>query len=218
MGTERRIIIVDDHPIFRAGLRQVIEADRELKVVAEAGEGETALRLIEELLPDVAVLDVDMPKLDGFGLAQAIQRQRLPVRLIFLTIHDEEDIINEALDSGVTGYVLKESAVTDIVSGIKGVLAGQHYLSPSLTSILVNRSRRAESLVSKNPSLKDLTPTERRVLSMIAECKTSKEIADEMYISYRTVENHRTNICNKLDLHGSHALLKFALRHKSELS
>lgn len=217
MATETRIVIADDHPIFRQGLRQVIEAHPGLKVVAEAADGEAALAEAKAHRPEVAILDLDMPKLDGFELVQALRRERLSARVIFLTIHSEEDLVNEALDLGVLGYVLKESAITDIVSAVKAVLAGQHYLSPAITSYLVNRSRRAESLAERRPSLQNLTPTEHRVLKLIAEYKTSKEIAEELFINHRTVENHRTNICQKLGLHGSHALLKFALRHKSEL-
>jgi len=218
MATETRIVIADDHPIFRQGLRQVIEAQPGLKVVAEAEDGEAALARTKEHRPEVAIFDLDMPKMDGFELVQALRREHLSARIIFLTIHSEEDLVNEALDLGALGYVLKESAITDIVSAVKAVLAGQHYLSPAITSYLVNRSRRAESLAERRPSLQDLTPTEHRVLKLIAEYKTSKEIAEELFINHRTVENHRTNICQKLGLHGSHALLKFALRHKSELS
>ncbi len=189
-----------------------------MKVVAESGDGESALKLIEEHRPEIAILDVTMPRIDGFELAQIVRRKKLPVGIIFLTIHDEEDMVNEALDLGAKGYVLKESAVTDIVACVQAVRSGQHYLSPSITSYLVNRTRRTSALAEKQPSLEELTPTERRVLRLIAEYKTSKEIAEEMFINYRTVENHRTNICSKLNIHGSHSLLKFALRHKSELA
>ncbi|MDQ3750995.1 MAG: response regulator transcription factor [Acidobacteriota bacterium] len=124
---------------------------------------------------------------------------------------------NEAVNLGVKGYVLKDSALTDIVSCIKSVARGQHYTSSVLTSYLVKRSSRAAALTEEKTGIKDLTPTERRVLKLIAEYKTSKEIAEELFISYRTVETHRANICQKLDLKGSHVLIKFALAHKSEL-
>ena len=218
MPPETQIIIADDHPIFRQGLRQVIEAQPGLKVVAEAGDGEMALERIRELKPEIAILDLDMPKLDGFGLVQILQREKLPVRVIILTIHSEEDLVNQAMDLGVLGYVLKESAIADIVTSVRAVKSGQHYLSPAITSYLVSRGRRADSFIESQPQLQNLTPAEQRVLKLIAEYKTSKDIAEELFISHRTVENHRTNICQKLDLHGSHALLKFALRHKSELS
>lgn len=218
MNTETRIVIADDHPLLRQGLRQVIEADNSLRVVAETGDGQSALKLIEEHLPEIAIIDVTMPRTDGFELAQIMRDKKLPVGIIFLTIHDEEDMVNEAMDLGAKGYVLKESAVTDIVACIQAVRAGQHYLSPSITGYLFNRKKRADSFAEQQPRLDDLTPTERRILTLIAEYKTSKEIAEALCISHRTVENHRTNICAKLDLHGSHALIKFALRHKSELA
>lgn len=217
MKSEIRIVIADDHPIVRQGLRQAIEADPQLKVVAEAGDGRTALDRIQELTPDVAVLDIDMPVMDGFAVAREVRDQKLSAAVIFLTIHREEDLFNESLDLGAQGYVLKDSAATDIVAGIKAVAAGQHYTSPAMTTHLVNRRHRAAALRRQKPMLNDLTPAERRILRLIAEYKTSKEIAGELYVSYRTVETHRTNICAKLEIHGSHALMKFALSHKSEL-
>jgi len=146
-----------------------------------------------------------------------VRKKNLNVEMVFLTIQRDEDMVNEAVNLGVKGYVLKDSALTDIVSCIKSVAGGQHYASSALTSYLVKRSSRAAALTEEKTGIKDLTPTERRVLKLIAEYKTSKEIAEELFISYRTVETHRANICQKLDLRGSHVLIKFALAHKSEL-
>ncbi|MGH9841357.1 MAG: response regulator transcription factor [Blastocatellia bacterium] len=210
-------MLADDHPIVRQGLRLTVEADPLIKVVAEASDGEEALRQIEQLKPQVAVLDIDMPKLDGFGVARELQRRRLSVEIIFLTLHSEEDLFHTAMDLGAKGYVLKESAISEITNGIKVVASGQLFVTPSLTAYLLNRVRRLQSLTDQQPSLNTLTPTERRILSLIADSKSSKEIAAELFIHYRTVENHRTSICQKLGIHGPHALLKFALRHKSEL-
>jgi len=212
MKTETQIIIADDHSIFRKGLRAVIETEKSLRVVAEAENGEEALRLIEESKPDIALLDVDMPKMDGFQLVKELRRRKIPVEIIFLTIHSEEDMFNEALSLGVKGYVLKDSSSTDIINAITAVRQGHHYTSPSITTYLVNRTQR-----TKSPTLEDLTPTERRILRLIAEYKTSKQIGEELGIHYRTVDNHRTNISAKLGLQGSHALIKFALKHQSEL-
>lgn len=217
MKTEIRIIIADDHPIFRKGLVQVITADSALNVVAEAEDGETALGLIEQLAPEVALLDVDMPKLDGIGVASAIRERNLPVEIVFLTMHKDEDVFNEAMDAGAKGFVLKESAVTDIIQSIRSAAAGQHFISPQLSSYLFKRGSRAASLVKQKPSLNNLTQTERRILNLIAENKTSREIADELFVSVRTVENHRANISAKLELRGAHALLKFALENRSAL-
>jgi DNA-binding NarL/FixJ family response regulator len=182
------------------------------------GDGHEALARIKELKPDVAVLDIQMPLLDGFGVARAVREEGLAVSLVFLTVYRNEDIFNAALDLGVKGYVLKDSAVSDVVACVRAVAAGEHYASPALTSHLVSRGRRAAALVEERPGLASLTPTERQVLRLIADYKTSKEIAAELFISPRTVDTHRNNICQKLDVHGSHALMKFALSHKSEIS
>jgi len=218
MSDEIQIIIADDHPIVRSGLRQSIGFDRQLKVVAEANDGEEAIRKIDEMRPKVAVLDIDMPKLDGFGVAREINKRRLPVEIVFLTIHKSEDLFNDAIDLGAKGYLLKESAIEEIVDSIKAVASGNHYMSPAISSYLIRRKAQAKELIRENPSLDTLTPTERRILLLIAADKTSKEIAEELFVHYRTVENHRTNICQKLGIHGHNALLKFALQHRSKLS
>ena len=218
MTPEIRLVIADDHPLLRAGLRQVIESDARLKVLAEADDGETALDEIEKRRPDVAVLDIEMPRLTGFDLLRALRDRKIAVEVIFLTMYKDEDIFNEALDLGAKGYVLKDSATTDIVNCIRTVAAGNHYISPAISSFLLNRAARSDALAKAKPSLNDLTATEMRILKLIAEKKTSKQIAAELFISYRTVENHRANICQKLELKGSHSLIKFAFDHKSQLS
>ena len=205
------LILADDHPIFRQGLRQVIETDQRLQIVAEAGDGETAIERIETLAPNIAVLDLDMPGRDGLDVARAIRDKRLPTRVIFLTLHKDDRFLNTALDAGVSGYVLKDGAVTEIVEAIKAVHAGSHYVSPALSSQLINRGKRLDALAGKTPGLSLLTPVERKVLGLIAEFKTSREIADLLCISPRTVDHHRTNIATKLDLRGSHALTRFAV-------
>lgn len=218
MKPEIRIVIADDHPIFRRGLRSVIETDQKLKIVAEAEDGEAALEQIQILQPEIAILDMEMPNKDGFEVMRAIKEKKLSVAVIILTMHKDERFFNAALDQGANGYILKDSAATDIIAGIKTVAAGQNFISPQLSTYLLNRRTRATSLVEQKPGLSNLTPTERQVLRLIAANKTSKQIADELFIAVRTVEKHRANVCEKLELQGSHALLSFALEHKSELS
>jgi len=211
------VVIADDHPLFRKGLRQSIEEDPSFTILGEAGDGATALRLIEERMPDVAVLDIDMPEMRGLQVARVVKEKNLFVAVIILTIYKEEDMFNEAMDAGVRGYVMKETAVIDLLEAMKAVAMGKYYFSPAIAGHLVDRSQRVKNLLTQKPSLADLTPAEQRILKLIALNKTSKEIADELYISYRTVETHRTNIATKLNIHGSHSLLKFAIENKSVL-
>ena len=218
MTNNLTVLIADDHPIFRKGLREVIEADESLSVVGEAGDGAAALGLLEELRPQVAVLDIDMPRMNGFELVQELRRKNLPVEVVFLSMHKDEAMFNEAMRLGVRGYVLKDSAATELTSSIRAVAVGQHFISPALSTYLVHRNERLSAFALEKPGLSALTPSERRVLKLVAENKTSREIAAELFISYRTVENHRSNICQKLGLQGTHSLLKFALEHKAQLS
>ena len=209
------VIIADDHPIFRKGLREIIQAEPSLQLVAELEDGERALSSLRELRPQVAVLDVDMPQLDGISVARAVRQEQLPTAIVLLTMHRNERFFNAALDLGVQGYVLKDSAVSEIVAAIRAVNAGQRFVTPLLTDYLLNRVQAPPSLA--NTGLATLTEAEQRVLKLIAQYKTSQAIADELFISIRTVDRHRANIANKLDLKGAHALLQFALEHqKSE--
>jgi DNA-binding NarL/FixJ family response regulator len=227
MENDVRILLADDHPIVRQGLRRVIDEEPNLQVVAEASDGQTALELIEKLRPKIAVLDIDMPVLNGFDVARAVRDRKMPVAIIFLTVYREESFFDQALRLGTKGYVLKDSAVTDIVSGIRAVAAGEHYTSPAMTSYLMTKRRGIRSAgeapvtlstrSARRDALATLTPTERRVLTLIADYKTSREIGEALHVSYRTVQTHRTNICTKLELRGNHALMKFALDHKADL-
>lgn len=211
------VIIVDDHPLFRAGLRQVIENDPRFELLAESGDGSAALDLIQAQKPEVAVLDVDLPGLSGLEIARQLREKKSPTALVILTMYKEEETFNRALDLGVKGFVLKENAVQDILNGLAAVANGGHYLSPSISGYLVSRHQKSQALAARKPGLEDLTKAERRILKLIADKKTSREIAAELFISPRTVEAHRANICDKLELHGSHSLLQFALENRSAL-
>ncbi len=217
MAGSIKVLIVDDHPLFRQGLRQLVESDGRFEFAGEAGDGPTALQLILRDKPDVAVLDVNLPGLSGLEVARQLQAKRAVTRVVILTMFKEEETFNRALDLGVLGFVLKENAVQDILNSLVAVARGEHYLSPTISSYLVRRRGRAETLAHRRPGLDDLTKAERRILKLIAEKKTSREIATELFVSPRTVEAHRANICAKLDLHGSHSLIQFALEHRSAL-
>jgi DNA-binding NarL/FixJ family response regulator len=216
MALEIRVLIAEDHPIFRKGLREIIEAEPGLKVVAEAGDGLRALELIGTCHPQVAVLDVDMSGKDGLAVAKEVTSLGLDVALILLTMHKNERFFNAALDCGVKGYVLKDCSSGEIVESIRAVRAGRSYVTPLLTDYMLNRGR-AGLLTRNSTPTASLTPAERSVLRLVAEYQTSKEIGASLFVSVRTVDRHRANIAAKLGLAGSHALLQFAIEHKAVL-
>ena len=218
MKQEIRLIIADDHPLMRQGLRQVIELEPNLNIVGEAGNGSEAFSMIEELMPDVAILDVNMPHRDGFEVVRSLTAKQNPAAIIFLTIHSEEQMFHAALDLGAKGYVLKDSAIDDIVTAITEVAAGRAFTSLPMTSYFQRRQNYNHVLDKQQQlGLSQLTPTESRILKRLAEYKTSKEIAAELSVSPRTIETHRARICQKLNLQGAHALMKFAVQYKSIL-
>jgi DNA-binding NarL/FixJ family response regulator len=212
-----RILMVDDHPVFRKGMIQIIEEDPSLEIVAQAGSAEEALDRLKRLTVDVAVVDIDLPGMDGLALAACLLKRKPPLKVVLLTMYKSERIFNAALDLGIGAYILKDEADSGIVSGIKSAARGEHYITPILSSFLMRRGREGLQLRKATPGVETLTKMERAVLKKIAENKTSKEIGAELFISHRTVETHRANICAKLNLSGSHPLLQFALEHKSAL-
>lgn len=217
MKAEIRIVIADDHPIVRQGLKQVIELEPDMLVIGEACDGHEALGLIEELRPDIAILDVDMPHQDGFQVARSLLSENLSVPIIFLTIHRESAMFQAALDLGAKGYVLKDSAIDEIVTAIRAVNKGRFFTSLPMTTEVASRRNEYAAPNEQQAALRQLTPTEFRILKLLSDYKTTKEIAEELSISPRTVETHRARICQKLNLHGSHALMKFAVQYKSLL-
>ena len=216
-GRPVKILIADDHPVFRMGLVQLVQADPQFELVGEAADGAAAWELIQRLKPQIALLDIDMPLVDGLALAGRIRDAKLAVAVVILTIHKEETIFDAAMDLGARGYVLKESAILELTSALRSVARGEVFLSPAVSSYLLNRLRRQEQLASAQPGLSQLTPMEVRVLKLVGENRTNDEIARQLFISPHTVHTHRNNIRDKLDLHGARGLLMFALEHKNEL-
>jgi len=212
-----RILIADDHPIFRRGLRDVIATDAGRHLIGQAGDGETALRMVEEQRPDIAIFDVHMPKLTGLQVARQLIGKQSATKFILLTMHEDEELLCEALQVGIHAYVLKENAVEDLLQAVRTVAEGRTFVSATLAGLLLRRRERNEALRKEKPGLDSLTPSERRILLLIAEDKTSKEIADRLGCAVRTVETHRQNMSAKLGLSGSHSLLKFAYDHKASL-
>lgn len=212
MPNKIQIMIADDHPIVRQGLRQVIEGDNELEIVCEAGDGEETLAAGRKFQPQIIILDIDIPKMDGFQVLDVLRKDKIESKVIFLTVHREESFMRRALSLGGAGYVLKDSAVTDIIAAIRAVSEGFSFVSPAMTTYLI----KAQSSSEKG-SLESLTPAERRVLRLIAQYKTTQEIAETLFVSPRTIESHRATITQKLGLRGSHSLMRYALQHLAEI-
>jgi len=215
MSDPIRIVVADDHPTFRRGLRELLDLEPDFLVVAECGDGDSALTAIERERPAIALLDVDMPGKDGFAVVRALRERGLETSVILLTMHGREDLLREAFALGVRGYVVKDGAEPDVVHAIRALSAGQPFISSSLSASLLTAP--ASGPQAPPPELQRLSPAEMRVLRLLADFKTSKEIADALGISHRTVENHRANIAAKLDLDGSNALARFAAQHRDRL-
>lgn len=214
---KKSIIIADDHPIFRNGLKQVLSGKENITLIGEAKNGSEALKLIEEQKPDAAILDLDMPLLSGLQVLEKVKRMKSETRIILLTMYKEEKLFNRAFDFGAYAFVLKDSAVEDIEGCIDAVLAGEYFVSPGVSSFLIGRSSRKKDFDDNFDSVKTLTEMERKVIKLISQSKSSKDISDELFISVRTVDKHRENICGKLNLKGNLSLTKFAIENKSFL-
>jgi DNA-binding NarL/FixJ family response regulator len=214
MTPKIKIFIADDHPIFRGGLRQLIALEFNLEVIGEAKDGAEAIERLLHGQADVALLDIDMPKASGFDVLTAVREKGVTVNFIFLTMHKDEQFLNAALDLGVKGFLVKDSAAEEVIDCINAVVNGEEFISPQLTRFLLKRLRASPA---KSSQLDQLTPTERKVLKLIAAYKTNKEIAAELFMGVRTVEQHRLNISEKFDLKGRHTLMKFAAENVGKL-
>jgi DNA-binding NarL/FixJ family response regulator len=212
-----KVIIADDHPVMRSGVKSVLLNDPQIEIIAEAKDGEEAYNFILKHQPNVALIDVEMPKMTGLEIVRRISSENLKTRFVFLTMYKDEDMFNEAMDTGAFGYVLKENAVEDVLESVKIVAEGRNYISPTISGYLVSRLNKQKDLASKTPSVNDLTKAERIILKHISLEKTTQQIAAELHISYKTVENHRNNISKKLNLSGTHSLVKFAIKNRSLL-
>lgn len=217
MNQNIKVIIADDHPIFRKGLKDIMKYEPDIEVLAEANNGTEAIRLLEQKQTDIIILDIEMPVKTGLEVAQYIFEKHIPVKIIILTMYKDAKIFDQAIKYGIKGYLLKENAIDEVIRSIKRVHENQMYISPLLSDHLLNRIQDLESGRSQPTFIDELTKQELNILRMIAAQKTSREIADTLFISTKTVENHRSNICKKLNLKGTHSLLKFAIEHQNEL-
>ncbi len=211
-GRRINIVIADDHPVVRLGLRQVIEHDPRIRILAEVENGRQALDAILSHRPHVAVLDIEMPEMSGIDVIRRLRKEDCHTRIIVLTIHDNETMFESVVELGALGYILKDSAMTDILQAIHRVAVGEYHISPTRPS----NSRPSSAVLDElQARLAVLTATERRVLRLFACNHSSADIAERLHISPRTATHHRENISGKLDLHGSYALLRFALENRT---
>jgi DNA-binding NarL/FixJ family response regulator len=206
-----RILVADDHPIVRSGLRKVLDSKPDMKVVAEAEDGAEAVRLALAAEVHVAILDVSMPRMTGIQAAEELHRHKPEVKLLMLSMYDSEQFLFESLRAGASGYVLKSDADQDIVEAVRRTMRGQSFLYPSAISTLV-RDYVDRGRPDDEGQLDILTPRELQVLKLIAEAHTSKEIAQELVISPKTVERHRQNILDKLGMSDRVELTRYAIR------
>lgn len=206
------LFMADDHPIFLEGMRRIID-DVRFTFIGDATDGAEALEKILRLRPDIAILDISMPSLTGICIARELHQRKLPTKVILLTSHDDQQYLVEALKLGIRGYVLKENTRQELLDALEYVLKGKTYISPLLSARILKNAADP-----KIPAIAALTAREKEVLSLVAQNKTSQEIASILVCSAKTVENHRHNICEKLHLKGHNALLHFALKHKNNLN
>lgn len=212
-----RIVIVDENPLCRRGLRDLLREDERFEVAAEADQGNAGLKVILEHKPDVAIIDENLAEPNGIELAGMLRVKNAAVNTLILSHEKDEKRFNYAISQGVKGYLLKRNAKNEVFECVVRVARGEAYICPEVTDFLLRRAGRAESLERQKPGLSQLTTTERRVLNRIAHGKTSREIAVEYGISPRTVDSHRSHICEKLNLRGRNRLIQFAIEHRDVL-
>ncbi len=204
------VILADDHKIFRQGLRSLLESTGAIQVIGEAENGLEAVELCEKLNADIIIMDIGMPEMNGLLAIKEMARRNLKTRAIILSTHLKESYIEEALRCGARGYIVKDSAVEDVVSAIEAVIRGETYLSPKATSLAIGHMLMGEGIAGS--SLDILSPREQEILQLIVEGKTNKEIAKALFLSPKTVDNHRASIMRKLEVHDVPSLVKYAIR------
>ncbi|MEO5642729.1 MAG: response regulator transcription factor [Bacteroidia bacterium] len=200
------LFVADDHPLFLKGLINTLKDEPGFTILGSANNGKTALKAIKMQQPHVAILDLDMPEMNGIEVAKILVKEQPVMKVIILSMHKEADIIKAAMALGIHAYIFKDDAVLDLVNGIRTVMNGEVYISETKHKNIKTFS------ANDNELLQSLTRMERIVLDLIAQQKSTKEIADELFLSVKTVENHRTHISQKLLLKGNNSLLKFALQ------
>ena len=206
-----KILLADDHRIFRESLSTLLEQQTDIEIIAQANNGQTAVQLAKKLLPDVVIMDIGMPDLNGIEATRQILSKESQIKIIALSMYSDRKFVAEMLKAGASGYLLKDSAAEELIQAIRTVIGGGTYLPPSLTDLVVENYVRNPTRTEKG-AFSALTPREREVLQLMAEGKSTKRIAGNLHISIKTVETHRLNIMEKLDIHSVAELTKYAIR------
>ena len=214
MGEKKTVLIVDDHPLFREGLKSLISRNIRFEVVGEAGNGREGLQMAKKLKPDLVIVDISLPDKSGIDLTHDIRSLLRQTRIMIVSMHSKIDYITEAFQAGATGYVVKESATDRLVQGLEAVSRGEYFLDTSLSHKVVKKLMEFPEKKAKitDARYETLTSREQQVVRLLAEGLSCKEIAEKLFISPKTVENHRANIMNKLDLHSTMELVRYAAR------
>ncbi len=205
-----RVLIVDDHRVVRDGLSKILEACSDIHVIGEAANGLDAIRKYEELKPDVILLDISMPKLGGLEVSRRIKKEDPSARIVILSMHEEEEYSMKLVRLGVSGYLLKDSAAQEVIEAVRSAFAGRVYFSPQISKTLAESYREVAPL--EDDPYERLNDREREVLQLIAEGHSNKAIADILFISPKTVDNHRTNLMRKLNIHSAADLVRWATK------
>ena len=211
MQGKKRIVIAEDHMVLRQGLRALLNSSDDLDVVGEAGDGMAAIRCIREQNPDLVLLDLNMPKMDGISVIKEIKQIFPSTKILALTMFKNEEYILEAFNSGADGYCVKSSSYEELLMAIRSVLSGRNYVSSEISDKVLDGYLESRKKIKKESSLEKITSREREVLKLVGEGYQNKEIADYLCISPKTVEKHRANIMQKLDLHTASALTSYAI-------
>ena len=211
MPERKRIVIAEDHTILREGLRMLLSSNPAFEVVGEAQDGLEAIRSVESLKPDLILMDLSMPRMNGVGAIQEIKKQSPSTKILVLTVHKTEEHILTTLKTGADGYILKDATHSELMLAIENIFSGRSYLSPGISEKVIEGYLEGRKSVKSSTSWDTLTQREREILKMIAEGYKNKDIADYLCISAKTVEKHRANLMKKLDLHSASSLTAFAM-------
>lgn len=210
--TKIHILLADDHTILRAGLKMMLNAQPDMEVVGEASDGRQAITETQRLQPDIILMDITMPEMNGIEATRQIKKLVPESRILILTMHEHDEYVFQALRAGASGYMLKEAADTELISALHIIQSGQFYLSPMAQSVLVGDYLQRVRTGEEKDSYSSLTEREREILKLIAEGYTNNQIAERLVISPKTVDTHRTHIMDKLNLHSRAELVKYAMR------